>query len=119
MNGIAAYKEHVVVTQAPGRVVVLLYEGAVKFLRQAIIELRNGNMVEKGRLINKAIEIIIELSVSLDTDAGGEVAQNLRALYAFMGEHLTRDNFQKDPEAIEEVISLLDELNEGWKAIAG
>ena len=118
MSGIASYKENSVVTQPKGRIVVLLYEGAVKFLRQAIHEIEAGNMIEKGQLISKAIQIIIELSGSLNMEEGGEIAENLRSLYTFMGEHLTRANFHCDTQAIQDVISLLEELNEGWKAIS-
>jgi flagellar protein FliS len=50
-------------------------------------------------------------------DAGGEIAMNLRRLYCFMERQLSEANRQKDPEKIREVIKLLEELNEGWKAI--
>ncbi len=118
MNGITAYQEHAVTTQSRGQIVVLLYEGAIKFLRQAIREMGAGNMIEKGRLINKATEIIIELSVSLNMEAGGEIAENLRALYTFMGEQLVRANYHRDPRMIEDVIELLEELLQGWRAVA-
>lgn len=118
MSGIAAYKENAVATQTKGKIVVLLYEGTVRFLRQAIQAIQKGDMLEKGRLINKATEIIIELSVSLDLEAGGEVAQNLRSLYNYIGEQLSRANVQCDVQALEDIISLLEELNDGWKQVA-
>ena len=51
-------------------------------------------------------------------EVGGEVAVNLRKLYLFMNRHLSAANIKKDPEMINEVIKLLEELNQGWKAIA-
>jgi flagellar protein FliS len=88
MKQLLAYKENRVMTQTPGRLVVMLYEGAVKFLRQAIVELEAGKFIEKGKSISRAVDIIQELNVTLNMEAGGEIAQNLRRLYAFMTERL-------------------------------
>jgi len=97
---------------------VMLYEGAIKFLNQAIAELNAGNMGEKGRYIGKATDIIIELNNVLDMGSGGEVAENLRRLYEFMIRHLTDANCKKDPRMIRDVVALLEDLNQAWKAIA-
>lgn len=117
MNGIAAYQENAVTTQSRGRLIVMLYEGAIKFLRQAVREIEAGDWAEKGRQIAKAQNIIHELDACLDMEAGGEVAMNLRRLYAFMYRHLNQANTQKDAKAVRDVIGLLEDLNEGWKAI--
>lgn len=117
MSGISTYQQNAVATQSPGRIIVLLYDGAVKFLTQAIAEIKAGNTNEKGVLINKAIEIIIELNLSLNLETGGEVGENLRSLYNFMAEQLNKANASQDTRAITEVISLLSELNEAWRAI--
>ncbi len=55
----------------------------------------------------------------LDMDAGGEISKNLRSLYMFMKSHLSQANAKRDPQMIQEVIGLLEELNQGWKTIAG
>jgi flagellar secretion chaperone FliS len=55
----------------------------------------------------------------LDMDGGGEIAQNLRNLYLFMGRQLSQANTRRDPQMIREVIGLLEELNQGWKTITG
>jgi len=55
----------------------------------------------------------------LDTDAGGEIATNLRKLYCFMCNRLSQANIKRDPQIIREVITLMEELNQGWKAITG
>jgi flagellar protein FliS len=119
MNGVDIYKEHTVSTQSKGRLIVMLYEGAIRFMNLAIKEIETGNFAEKGKYINKAQDIIHELNAVLDMDAGGEIAVNLRRLYAFMSKHLTEANVKKDPRMIREVINLMEELNQGWKAIAG
>ena len=117
MDGISAYNENAVTMQSRGRLIVMLYEGAIRFLNQALQELQAGRFHEKGQLINKAVDIIDELSFSLDAEAGGEVAANLRRLYVFMVRHLNEANTRKDPQRIREVIALLEDLNQGWKAI--
>jgi flagellar protein FliS len=119
VDGIAAYKANQIGTESQGRLIVMLYDGAMKFLHRALEELEAGNHATKGEFINKAIDIIHELNVCLDVDAGGEIAQNLRGLYLFMIRHLSEANQQRDPQRIREVISLLADLNEGWKAITG
>ncbi len=118
MKAILAYQENRVTTQTPGRVVVLLYEGAVKFLKQALREMEAGQFIEKGKSISRAVDIIQELNVTLNMEAGGEIAKNLRQLYAFMMERLFQANMQKDPDMIRETIGLLEGLNDGWKAVA-
>lgn len=117
MNGLDTYQEVAITTQSRGRLVVLLYDGAIKFLKLAVNELNDGQMGEKGLYINKAMDIISELNAVLDMEAGGDVAVNLRKLYMFMNRHLSTANIKKDPAMINEVIKLLEELNQGWKAI--
>jgi len=117
MNGITAYQDNAVTTQSKGRLIVMLYDGAIKFLRLAIREIENNNYEAKGRYINKAIDIINELNAVLDMDAGGEIAGNLRKLYIFMITRLSQANLQNDPQLIHDVIKLMEELNRSWKAI--
>ncbi len=97
----------------------MLYEGAMKFMKLAIRELEAGNFDAKGRYIIKAQDIINELNTVLDTKAGGEIAGSLRKLYCFMSSRLSQANIKRDPEMIREVVGLMEELNRGWKAIAG
>lgn len=118
MDPTRVYQDNAIATQSRGGLVVMLYDGAIKFLNQAIAELEAGNMGEKGKFIGKATDIIIELDSVLDMASGTEVAVDLRRLYDFMIHHLTQANFKKDPQMIREVIVLLEDINQGWKAIA-
>jgi len=117
MKKLASYHENAITTQSRGRLIVLLYEGAVKFLKQAIREIENEDWAAKGVYINKALAIIDELDGCLDMDGGGEIATNLRTLYDFLRRHLNEANVKRDPQRIREAIKILEELNEGWKAI--
>ncbi len=117
MKGLDTYQEVAITTQNRGRLIVLLHDGAIKFLKLAMNGLDAGDMETKGIYINKALAIIDELNTVLDMEAGGEVAVNLRQLYMFMTRHLNMANMKKDPQKIDDVIKLLEELNQGWKAI--
>jgi len=117
MKGIETYQETAITSQTQGKLIVMLYDGAIKFLKLAIKEIESKDPEAKGEYISKAIDIIFELNTVLDTEAGGEIAMNLRKLYLFMGRHLTEANAKQDIGKIEEVINLLEDLNQSWKAI--
>lgn len=117
MSQLAAYKDNVVSTQSKGRLVVLLYEGAIKFMKLAVKEMEAGNHEAKGQYINRAGDIITELNAILDMEQGGEIAVNLRKLYVFMNNRLSEANIKRDANMILDVIKLMEELNEGWRAI--
>ena len=119
MSHLAAYKDNSVSTQNKGRLIVLLYDGAIKFLKLAIKEMESGNQEAKGQYINRATDIITELNAILDMEQGGEIAANLRKLYTFMNGRLTQANIKQDPNMVRDVIKLLEELNEGWRVITG
>ena len=119
MSGVDIYKENAIGTQGKGRLIVMLYDGAIKFMNLAIKELEAVNYAEKGKYIAKAQDIINELNAVLDVDTGGEIATNLRQLYCFMIRRLSEANLKKDPRLIQDVIDLMEELNQGWKAVTG
>jgi flagellar protein FliS len=119
MKGISEYKNTAISTQSKGRLIVLLYDGAIKFMRLAIKELEAKNYEAKGRYISRAQDIINELNAVLDMEGGGEIANNLRRLYCFMNHRLAEANTKCDPQMIREVISFMEELNQSWKAITG
>ncbi len=114
MNGFNTYQETAITTQSRGRLVVMLYDGAIKFLRQAVQDIQRNDMAAKGKHIGKAQDILFELNTVLNMEQGGQVAQNLRSLYTFMHRHLSEANLQKDTRKIQEVIGILEELNQGW-----
>jgi len=118
MSGIDAYREHNVSTQSREHLIVMLYEGAIRFLHQAAEATEAGNHTKKGELIGKAIDIINELNLALDFDASEEICSNLRGLYVFMVRHLNEANIRCDAKGIREVIGLLEELNDAWRAIS-
>jgi flagellar protein FliS len=99
--------------------IVVLYEHAIGFLQRAIRDMQEGNFVSQARNIRKARQIIDELNFVLDMDAGGDVAKNLRAIYNFMIQHLSKADKDCDLGLIQEVISQLEQLNDSWKVVMG
>lgn len=109
------YKENQIQTTDPGTVLLLLYQGAINFLRRAMDALEVGDVAEKGKWLLKVRAIISEFHASLDMEVGGELAKNLEALYVFMLDQITSANLNNDPKPLEGVISLLTTLKEGWE----
>lgn len=111
------YQRIDVSTAEPLRVIILLYEGAIKNLNQAARLFPSDANTASARL-NKALDIVNYLRNSLDFEQGGDVAFNLGRLYEYMRDVLGRANIGRDVEKVQEVISLLQTLLEGWRGIA-
>ena len=96
----------------------MLYEGAITSCILAIERIKSSDIQNKSVLITKAIDIIQSgLAHSLNKEAGGEIANNLDALYTYMVQRLYAANIQNDISAIDEVVKLLVELKGAWEAI--
>ncbi|MFQ5455995.1 MAG: flagellar export chaperone FliS [Nitrospirota bacterium] len=117
-TGTARYKKSQITSSSSKKTVLLLYDGAINFLRSAINEVsENGNIPEKTRLIERAVNVIDYLQSCLNKENGGEIAQNLDSLYEYMLVRLTEANLRNDEGKINEVIRLLVTIREGWAAI--
>ena len=118
-NQTAAYKQQSILTAPPGRLVVMLYDGCLRFLFQSAYAMREGDRVQSQDRMRRAEAIIDELTVTLDHERGGEVASRLQGIYAFCRRHLIEASMEQDPHKIEEVSELLSELRDAWAEIAG
>lgn len=114
-----AYRTTQIQTASPADLLLLLYDGAIKWCKQAEAYLDNG----QGELAHKALlkgqDIIDELVISLDFSAGGEIAQGLYQLYDYMRRRLIEANIKKEKELVAEVVAMLQELRETWAEVAG
>jgi flagellar protein FliS len=80
--------------------------------------MQNGQYEAKGRAIGRSVRIVDEgLKAALDARAGGKLAENLGALYAYVSMRLTQANLQNDPQALEECVRLMEPLRTAWVAI--
>ena len=113
-----AYKQQSILTAPPGRLVVMLYDGCVRFLFQAAYAMREGNRKVSQERLRRAEAIIDELRVTLDHDKGGDIAANLDALYGFSRAHLIKGWAEQDAAKIDEVSRLMGELRDAWAQIA-
>lgn len=112
-----AYRENAILTAPPERLVVMLYDGARRFLHQGAVALRNGDLSGMNNRLQRAEAIIRELQMTLDHEAGGEIAAKLDSIYDFCHRYLLEARLKRDPERIERTSELLGELREAWEAI--
>lgn len=122
-NGANAYAkvgmETGVIAANPHKLIIMLFEGAQIALNNALQQMQAGNIAGKGQAISKAIMIIENgLRASLDKSVGGEIAINLDALYEYMSSRLLLANRNNQPEIIQEVQTLLNDIKSAWEAIA-
>ena len=112
-----SYQQNAVMTAPPGRLVVMLYDGAGRFLRRASLAMQNGEVARTNESLQRGEAIINELLITLDHDRGGEIAASLRDLYLFCGRHLNEARVDKDHEKIDAVVGLLSELRDAFAQI--
>jgi flagellar secretion chaperone FliS len=113
----AAYRRGEVLAATPGELVVLLYDGARRFLRKAVVAMRAGNVESAHECLRSAERVIAHLDGTLDFDHG-ELPQRLHALYQFHLAHLDRARRNQDPAMVEQVSHLLGELRDAWAEVA-
>ncbi|MFZ6849352.1 flagellar export chaperone FliS [Undibacterium sp. RuRC25W] len=102
----------------PHKLIVMLFDGAIIAIGNAIQQMKNKEIASKGKSISHAISIIDNgLRASLDKEAGGDIAKNLDALYEYMSRELLLANAGNKEEKLIEVQTLLRDLKETWEAI--
>jgi len=103
----------------PHKLIAMLYEGALIAILQAEHHMKQKNIAEKSAAINKASDIILMgLDASLNLEKGGEIGENLHALYSYMCQQLIFCNLNNDLNKLKEVYNLLLDLKNAWDAIA-
>lgn len=108
------YLHNQVKTASPEQILLILYDGAIRFTRQAIAGILANKSAEKGAAISRAMAVIAEFSDTLDHEVGGKIAEELDALYSFMMRELIQANLKNDVERLRVVEALLVELRQTW-----
>ena len=107
-----------VVAASPHQLIAMLYEGAELAVRMAIKHIQEGNLIKKSAAITQASAIIMEgLRAALDLKQGGDLAQQLDALYDYMNKRLMLAHLNNQTAPLEEVLGLLRELHGAWLQI--
>ena len=112
-----AYRREAVLAASRGQLVVMLYDGARRFLRQAAAAMRAREIERSHNSLRRAELIIAHLDGTLDFDQG-ELAEHLHGLYAFCLHHLNEGRVSLDATKLDEVCDLLGELRESWAQVA-
>jgi len=119
MNPLDAYKETKIKTASQGKLIVMLYDEAIKN-----IDIGIGLLKDKGKELDrvndaiiKAQDVITELATSLDFERGGDIAANLFSLYMYFNQQLLNANIQKKINPLEEVRRMLADLRDAWSVI--
>ena len=113
-----AYRESAVLTATPEQLVVMLYDGANRFLTQSAVAMRERRAGLAGEKLRRAEAIIDELLATLDMSVG-DVAERLQALYVFFKEHLSTARREQDAGKVEEVARFMAELRTAWAQVTG
>jgi flagellar protein FliS len=118
-NPLKTYKETQIKTATQGKLILMLYDGAIRNLNSALENMKQEHRaydVTNNYLV-KTQDIITELMVSLDFEKGGEIAKNLFNLYVFMNRQLLEGNISKDQQPLLEVRKLLTDLRAVWAEV--
>ncbi|MDA1190548.1 MAG: flagellar export chaperone FliS [Candidatus Poribacteria bacterium] len=117
-NPYQAYRRTQVETASKEQLLLMLYDGAIHYLKKAKIKMQEPpneeSLAEKTNLILKAQDIILELMAALDMEKGGDIARSLFQLYEYMNYSLNQANIRRDVPKLEEVITLLSDLRQTW-----
>lgn len=116
-NPYKQYQKTQVITASREKVLLMLYEGAIRFTKLAQVAMRDKKIAEKGRCISKATAILSELMATLDFKVGGQLAVDLENLYVFMIDKLIEANIHNKIECLEAVEKLLVTLHTAWRDV--
>lgn len=116
-NPYSQYRETQIMTASQGKLIVLLYEGAVRFLEAALTAMDKKDFEKVNNSLLRAQDIITELALSINFDAG-ELASNMYSLYMFFNNQLLDANIKKESKNIIDVKEMMASLLEAWREIA-
>jgi flagellar protein FliS len=117
-NAYQKYKTTSIQSASREKLLLMMYEGAIKFTKLAITAAEQKKIADRGMNIGRVYDIILELNNTLDHKVGGEISKNLEQLYMFLTDQLTKANITGDPQHLRSCLKILETLYDGWaKAI--
>lgn len=115
-NSFGAYKKTGVITASREKILIMLYDGAIRFLKMAISASEEDNFQEKNVYVGKTMDIVNELRASLNHKESAEVASSLEGLYDFIQDRLLKGSIEKKSNHLNEALGILTTLREAWDA---
>jgi flagellar secretion chaperone FliS len=113
-NPYQKYKQTSIQSASREKLLLMLYEGAIKFMKLAMTSMEQKKLAEKGVNIGRAYDIILELNNTLDHKVGGDVSKNLEQLYMYITEQLTHANIKNDVQHLKNALKVTETLYDGW-----
>lgn len=114
---IGSYQKTSIQTATKEELILMLYNGAIKYTHNAIELLEQKNVPEASKNICRAQAIIVELLNSLNFEVGGEIAKNLEYLYSVMVDNLTVSNFEHTVEPLKLNLQIMERLKSAWEGV--
>ena len=113
-----SYRQIATQTAPPGQLVLMLFDGVILSLDRALLGFNCADIGERNAAIHnnvqRALDIIRELDCSLDLEAGGQLANTLRNLYAYFERTLIQSNLKKSRKGIDEIMPMIRQLRDAW-----
>ncbi len=113
-----SYYETSVTTSSPEQLVVMLYQGAIRYLKQSVIEILKVDLVAKRQSVDRAVAIVQHLQSTLDMERGGEISVELDRLYSYVLSRILDGSIKLETAPLEEAVKLLTTLLESWEEVA-
>jgi flagellar protein FliS len=113
-TSIDQYRKSAVSAASPLQLVVMLYDGALRFMEAGKHAMLKRDVYVQNENITKAQRIVSELLSTLDLDQGGAVAKNLLSIYTYVYDRLVEANIEDKPEIIDECVAIMSDLRESW-----
>ncbi len=117
LNARDTYKNSSINNVSKEKLLIMLVEGGVKFCKIAKLAFKTNNLKEIHTNLLKAQDIFYELMITLDTEKGGVWAENLKSIYAFIIDRLSRCNIEKNEAILDEVFPVVQEVNDMWQEV--
>lgn len=111
-----AYRQTQVSTASQGELLIMLFDGAIRFAKQGQEHMEKGEIEQANLRLIRAQDIVNELILSLDLEVG-ELAQSLLQLYTYIYDLLVQANVKKSPEKVDEAVNMLTELRDTWEQV--
>ncbi|PLX18715.1 MAG: flagellar export chaperone FliS [Candidatus Muiribacterium halophilum] len=111
------YRKNQIATASEGQLIIMLYDGAIRFLKKAKTSMKEKDIEQSHEAITRARKIVLELMFSLDMEKGGDISRNLYELYFFLNQELIKANIKKDSEILNDCLEIITNLRSTWKQV--